>query len=118
MEEIGGIAEEARRRAMEAAGVDPDTAPAEPHSDEEEAAQQAWQADRKRARLHGEACLMCLGDVKLADEGTLREVTAWAESLSTDNGSIVVWRAEPTGRIVCPKCGEALTGPKQERLSV
>lgn len=118
MERVDGTVEEARRRAMAAAGVDPDMAPAEPPSDEEEAALQDWQTERRRLRVHGEACMLCLGDVKLEDTGKLREVTGWAESIDAAGGPTPTWRAETTGRVVCGACAETLTGPKQERLGV
>lgn len=116
---LGGEAQAALRRAMEAAGVDPEAmAPVEPPSDEDELARQEYQAERRHRRLHGEACAVCEDDVKLSDSGILREVTGWTETIPTDGSPAAVFRPETTGGVVCGKCAESVTGARQEALEV
>lgn len=120
---MGDAAGEAMRRAMEAAGVDPDVvvreAPAAEISDEQALAQQAWQDDRKRLRIYGEACVSCLGDIRADDPHRLREITGWTSPVLPGDGSpALVVRGEFTGREICGDCAEAISGPKQERLDL
>lgn len=111
---------EALRKAMLASGVDPDAveaaAPSAIPPDEEEAARQAYLAERRHDRLHGTACVVCSDDVRMDDDDRLLEVSGWARVPLPIEGPTAVLRAERTERAICGKCADTITGPKQETL--
>lgn len=108
------------RRAMQAAGVDPDAVvetAALDHvipSDEEEAERQSWRD------AGGVKCAACGERVDPNASQTLREVIGWDRPRGQGGQNHVLFREE-TGRLMCGSCAvlkQRPGGASQEQLAV